>query len=59
LHVIATETKTLHAFYDTHLRLWTAYVVDDNGCQDSPASYAMKKDDAVEDALWEYNNANA
>ena len=40
---------SLVVFYDRHIRLWTAYKVDDDGCQVSNAGYGPTKKDAIND----------
>lgn len=61
LHIIVAlvneKNRTLHAFYDTHIRLWTAYLVDDDDNQDGPAAYATSRAAAIDNAIDAYMGA--
>ena len=42
-------TKHLVVFYDRHIRLWTAYYLDENGGQIGYAGYGPTKQKAIYD----------
>lgn len=42
-------------FYDTHIRLWTAYIQYDDGAQSS-CSYDVDKECAISDAVFTHCN---
>ena len=50
IRAINGRNHSIESFYDTHIRLWTAYIRDEDGSA-GPCSYATSKRDAIDNCV--------